>query len=43
MTFRMAKDLGITESEYAASVSIFYIGYVLCEIPANCMMEVCKR
>eukprot|EP00026_Physarum_polycephalum_P007554 Phypoly_transcript_07617.p1 GENE.Phypoly_transcript_07617~~Phypoly_transcript_07617.p1 ORF type:complete len:508 (+),score=66.86 Phypoly_transcript_07617:81-1604(+) len=35
----MAKDLGITESEYAASVSIFYIGYVLCEVPANCMME----
>lgn len=35
----MAKDLNLTESEYALSVSIFYIGYVLCEVPANCMME----
>lgn len=37
----MVKTLGITEPQYGASVSIFYIGYVLFEIPSNCFMEVC--
>jgi ACS family 4-hydroxyphenylacetate permease-like MFS transporter len=34
----MNKALGLTATAYGLSATIFYIGYVVCEIPSNAMM-----
>jgi ACS family tartrate transporter-like MFS transporter len=38
-SLRMQPDLRLTESAYAAGAGIFYIGYVLFEIPSNLILH----
>lgn len=35
----MGKDLGLTSSDYALAVSIFFIGYLLLEVPSNMILS----
>jgi sugar phosphate permease len=35
----LLQDLGITEEEYAGAVAIFFVGYILCEVPSNLLMK----
>lgn len=35
----MAKDLGLTSSDYSLAVSIFFIGYLLLEVPSNMILS----
>jgi MFS transporter, ACS family, tartrate transporter len=35
----MNKDLGLTAAAYGLSSTAFYVGYVLCEIPSNLIMD----
>ncbi|MBV8912271.1 MAG: MFS transporter, partial [Acetobacteraceae bacterium] len=34
----MTRDLGLTATMFGICVSIFYVGYILCEIPSNLVM-----
>ncbi|KAF4120237.1 Major Facilitator Superfamily [Geosmithia morbida] len=34
----MGDDLGITDGQYAMFLSIFFIGYLICEIPSNLVL-----
>ena len=34
----MSRDLGLTATMFGLCVSIFYVGYILCEIPSNLVM-----
>jgi ACS family 4-hydroxyphenylacetate permease-like MFS transporter len=34
----MSNDLGLTATTFGFCVSIFYVGYILCEIPSNLIM-----
>ncbi len=34
----MSRDLGLTATMFGVCVSIFYVGYILCEIPSNLIM-----
>jgi len=35
----LEEDIGLTDSEYAWSLSIFFFGYILFEIPSNVMLK----
>src|SRR5471030_156679 len=35
----MNKDIGLTAATYGFSSTAFYVGYVLCEIPSNLVMD----
>src|SRR6185437_3814136 len=35
----MNKDLGLTAAAYGLSSTAFYLGYVLCEVPSNLIMD----
>jgi hypothetical protein len=35
----MATDLGLTSSDYSLAVSIFFIGYLLLEVPSNMILS----
>lgn len=35
----MAADLGLTSSDYSLAVSIFFIGYLLLEVPSNMILS----
>ncbi|KAJ9067652.1 hypothetical protein DSO57_1036945 [Entomophthora muscae] len=37
--YGMEAAIGITSSQYAVSLSIFFVGYVLFEVPSNLMMK----
>ncbi|HXJ00495.1 MAG TPA: MFS transporter, partial [Micropepsaceae bacterium] len=34
----MNRDLGLTSAMFGLSISIYYVGYLLCEIPSNLML-----
>ena len=34
----MNRDLGLTASMFGMSTTVFYAGYILCEIPSNLML-----
>lgn len=34
----MGDDLGLTDSEYAMLLSVFFIGYLVCEVPSNLLL-----
>jgi ACS family 4-hydroxyphenylacetate permease-like MFS transporter len=34
----MSRDLGLTATMFGLCVSIFYVGYIICEIPSNLVM-----
>jgi MFS family permease len=35
----MEEELGLSPNQYSFSLSIFFVGYVLCEVPSNIMMK----
>jgi fucose permease len=35
----MAKDLELTSSDYSLAVSIFFVGYLLLEVPSNMILS----
>lgn len=35
----MSKDLGLTDDGYAWILSIFFFGYLICEIPSNMILS----
>lgn len=35
----LLEDLDLSESQYSMAVSVFYIGYIICEIPANLILK----
>eukprot|EP01124_Arcella_intermedia_P012590 TRINITY_DN18956_c0_g1_i1.p1 TRINITY_DN18956_c0_g1~~TRINITY_DN18956_c0_g1_i1.p1 ORF type:complete len:495 (-),score=96.53 TRINITY_DN18956_c0_g1_i1:9-1424(-) len=35
----MLKDTGITEDQYAIGVSLFFVTYIICEIPSNILLK----
>lgn len=35
----MGKDLELSSSDYALAVSIFFIGYLLLEVPSNMILS----
>lgn len=35
----MGQDLGLSSSDYALAVSIFFIGYLLLEVPSNMILS----
>lgn len=35
----MATDLGLTSSDYSLAVSVFFIGYLLLEVPSNIILS----
>ncbi|GAC1315835.1 MAG: MFS transporter [Collimonas sp.] len=35
----MQKDLGFSDAMYGLGAAVFYIGYVLCEVPSNLLLE----
>lgn len=35
----MGKDLGLSSSDYSLAVSIFFIGYLLLEVPSNMILS----
>src|ERR1700712_4566720 len=35
----MNKDIGLTAATFGFSSTAFYIGYVLCEVPSNLIMD----
>lgn len=36
-------SLGMTDTDYNVAVSVFFIGYVLCEVPSNMLLAKFKR
>ncbi|MBM9400310.1 MFS transporter [Gluconacetobacter azotocaptans] len=36
---RMASDLGLGEAAYGLGAGLFFIGYVLCEVPSNVVLQ----
>src|SRR6476660_9839294 len=36
---QFVKDLGLTEAVYGFGAGIFYLGYILFEVPSNLMLE----
>ncbi|KAJ1976943.1 hypothetical protein H4R34_003789, partial [Dimargaris verticillata] len=36
----LEEDLGLTQAQYSMCISIFFIGYILCEIPSNMALKV---
>ena len=36
---QMKHDLGFSDAMYGLGAAVFYIGYVLCEVPSNLLME----
>eukprot|EP01112_Ceratiomyxa_fruticulosa_P008898 TRINITY_DN2309_c0_g2_i1.p1 TRINITY_DN2309_c0_g2~~TRINITY_DN2309_c0_g2_i1.p1 ORF type:complete len:480 (+),score=71.32 TRINITY_DN2309_c0_g2_i1:697-2136(+) len=38
--FELINDLNITEDQFARAAGFFYLGYILAEVPSNCLLEV---
>ncbi|KAI2628500.1 MFS general substrate transporter [Hypoxylon sp. NC1633] len=38
----MAKDLGLGDSDYSMLISIFFIGYMILEVPSNLLLARCR-
>jgi ACS family 4-hydroxyphenylacetate permease-like MFS transporter len=38
VAFNMSHDLRLTSTQFGAANTIFYLGYILCEIPSNLML-----
>jgi len=36
---QMKQDLGFSDAMYGLGAAVFYIGYVLCEVPSNLLLE----